>query len=241
MLLALIPLIGLERWIARHLQGVFLLLFRSPDVALVLYSMVMLPGTVLRHVSQLLAATLLGIRTRRISFIPELKSDGTSRLGFLETDMLDIPREMVIGATPLIAGATAIVFISYQFLEISTIINALDHNDLGSATKSILQIWRIPRDAWLWLYIIFAVSNSMIPTRNHWPHALVMFALAGGVLFYAQFTSAFISDLAQLVDAALSALALGFALTAGLNLLLVPLIWLVERALTGLTGWRLEY
>ena len=46
LLLALLPLIFLERWVHRHLQGIWLLLFRDPDLALIMYSLLMLPGVI---------------------------------------------------------------------------------------------------------------------------------------------------------------------------------------------------
>ncbi len=51
-------LVLLERWIHRHLQGIWLLLFRSPDVATVLYAVVMLPGVPV-EMRNLLAAHVL--------------------------------------------------------------------------------------------------------------------------------------------------------------------------------------
>jgi len=49
LLVALVPLIFLERWIHRHLQGLWLLIFRDPNIALVMYSITMLPGVLLHE------------------------------------------------------------------------------------------------------------------------------------------------------------------------------------------------
>ncbi|MBI3760924.1 MAG: hypothetical protein HY260_03555, partial [Chloroflexi bacterium] len=44
LLITLGPLLFLVRWVHRHAQGLGLLITRHPDLALVLYSLVFLPG-----------------------------------------------------------------------------------------------------------------------------------------------------------------------------------------------------
>ncbi|MEP7358411.1 MAG: hypothetical protein ABI847_14285, partial [Anaerolineales bacterium] len=77
LLLTLLPLVFLERWVHRHLQGIWLLLFRDPDLALIMYSLLMLPGVILHEGSHWLAATMLGVRAGRFSVVPERLPDGT--------------------------------------------------------------------------------------------------------------------------------------------------------------------
>jgi hypothetical protein len=64
---ALLPLIFLERWIHQHLQGIWLLVVRDPDLALILYSLLMLPGVLVHEASHWITATLLGVRAGRFS------------------------------------------------------------------------------------------------------------------------------------------------------------------------------
>jgi len=78
LVISLVPLIVLERWIHRHLQGVWLLLVRDADLALILYSLLMLPGVLVHEASHWVAATLLGVKAGRFSVVPERLPDDTA-------------------------------------------------------------------------------------------------------------------------------------------------------------------
>src|SRR6185295_7232489 len=140
LLLSLLPLIFLERWVHRHLQGIWLLLFRDPDLALIMYSLLMLPGVILHEGSHWIAATLLGVRAGRFSVVPERLPDGTLRLGYVETEHADPLREALIGAAPLLAGAAVIIFVGYTRLGVDLLAAALAQGDLlgmGQALKAM--------------------------------------------------------------------------------------------------------
>jgi hypothetical protein len=243
LLLILPPLVVLERWVHRHLQGIWLLIFRDPDLALVVYSLVMLPGVLLHEGSHWLAATVLGVRTGRFSVIPERMEDGTLRLGYVETDKVDPVREALIGAAPLLSGAAAIIFVGYARLGVGPVGEALARGDLLGMAQGFRAMSEVA-DFWLWLYVVFTVSNSMLPSasdRRAWLPVLAMILLLSGALVYAGFGSVLVETLAGPLDAALRALALAFTITVGLNLFFAPLIWVVERAIMRLTGMKVEY
>src|SRR6266849_3790828 len=130
LVVSLLPLIVLERWVHRHLQGIWLLLVRDADLALILYSLLMLPGVLVHEASHWLAATLLGVRAGRVSVVPERLPDGTLRLGYVETEHVDALREALIGAAPLLAGAAVIIFVGYSRLGVEPLGAALGRGDL---------------------------------------------------------------------------------------------------------------
>ena len=76
--------------------------------------------------------------------------------------------------------------------------------------------------------------------RGWWRTAVVVAVLTAG-LFYLGFGTAVLDALDGPIDAALRALALAFTVTVGLNLCLVPLLWLVERGLTRVLGLEVKY
>ncbi len=243
LLLVLIPLILLERWIHRHLQGVWLLIFREADVALIVYSLVMLPGVILHEGSHWLMATLLLVRTGHFSVVPERMPDGTLRLGYVETAKVDFIREALIGAAPLVFGSVVIVLVGYGRLEVGPVGEALARGDLLTVTQDLQAMTRVP-DFWLWLYFVFTVSNSMLPSasdRRAWLPVSLLITALGGVLLYAGFGSVLMETLAGPLDAAVRALAAAFTITVGLDLFLAPLIWLAERGLMRLTGMKVDY
>lgn len=243
LLAVFVPLVLLERWIHRHLQGLWLLIFRDPDIAAVLYSVIMLPGVLIHELSHWLMATLLGARTGRFSVLPERLPDGTLRLGFVETEKTDLVREAIIGAAPLIAGTGVILLVSFIVLDVGPVGEALARGDLGAALDSLLAIFGQP-DAWLWIYVLFTVSNSMLPSasdRRAWLPLLVFVAALIGVLLYAGLSQLVLEVVSGPIEAAIQALAASFTVTVVLDLGVVPLLWLIEQAISRATGMKVEY
>jgi hypothetical protein len=243
LLLALLPLIFLERWIHRHLQGIWLLLLRDADMALVLYSILMLPGVLLHEGSHWIVATLLGVRTGRFSVVPARLPDGTLRLGYVETEPVDFLREALIGAAPLLFGAAAIVFVGYSRLGVGPVGDALARGDLLGMASALRAMVGLP-DFWLWIYLIFTISNSMLPSasdRRGWWRLLILLGIVFAGLYYLGFGSVLIEALTDPLEAATRALAAAFAITVGLNLVLMPGIWLLEAGLSRLTGMKVQY
>lgn len=243
LLVILVPLIVLERLIHRHLQGVWLLLFRDPDMAMILYSIIMLPGVALHEFSHWAMATILMTRTGRFSIFPQRLPDGTLRLGFVETQKTDMFREALIGAAPLIAGTLVIWAISFGPLNVTPMSEALAVGDLGGVLEGLLAVTRVP-DAWLWLYLLFAVSNSMLPSasdRRAWLPVLAVVAIVVGVLVYAGFSNVLLNVATGPLDTAIRALASAFTITVILDVFCLPPLLILERGLSRLTGLKVEY
>jgi len=243
LLAALGPLILLERWVHRHLQGVWLLILRDPDLALVLYSLIMLPGVLLHEGSHWIMATVLGVRAGRFSVIPARMPDGTLRLGYVETEPTDFVREALIGAAPLLFGSAAIIFMGYSRLGVGPAGEALARGDLLGMLQTLSAMVEGP-DFWLWLYLTFVVANSMLPSasdRRGWWRLLLAVGIISVVLYYVGFGTVVLEAASGPVDAAVRALAAAFSITVGLNLCLVPVVWLVERGVSRLTGLKVEY
>jgi hypothetical protein len=243
LLVALVPLIFLERWVHRHLQGIWMLLLRDPDLALAMYSLLMLPGVLVHEGSHWVAATLLGVRAGRFSVVPERLPDGTLRLGYVETEHADPVREALIGVAPLIVGVAAIVLVGFSRLGVTPVGEAVARGDLLGTIQSAHTMTGLP-NFWLWLYLIFTISNSMLPSasdRRAWWPVLAAIIVVTLVLFYLGLGSALMESLASPLDATTRALASAFSITVGLNLVLIPAIWLMEGGLTRLTGLKVEY
>jgi hypothetical protein len=243
LLVALGPLILLERWVHRHLQGVWLLVLRDPDLALILYSLMMLPGVLLHEGSHWIMATVLGVRAGRFSVVPQRMPDGTLRLGYVETEATDFIREALIGAAPLLFGATAIIFIGYSRLGVGPAGEALARGDL-LGMLAVLGAMVGVADFWLWLYLIFAVANSMLPSasdRRGWWRLLLVLGVVSALLYYVGFGTVLLEALTGPIDAGVQALAAAFTITVGLNLCLVPVVWVLERGLSRVTGLKVEY
>ncbi len=243
LLLAFALLIPLERWIHRRLQGIWHLLFNNLDIALILYSLILLPGVFVHEGSHWLMATLLGVRTGHFSVTPQRMPDDTLRLGYVETVRVDFVREALIGVAPLLVGSALVMWIGFARLNVGAAGEALARGDLLGVGQTVRAVFQT-RDAWLWMYLLFAVSNSMLPSasdRRAWPAVLALAAVLGGVLAFVGFGPAVAQALAQPVDNATRALAMAFSITVGLDVCLIPFLAALEWLLGRLTGRRVTY
>ncbi len=220
-----------------------MLLVRSPEIALLLYSLVLFPGVLLHEVSHWLAATFLGVRTGRFSVWPAHQPDGTLRLGYLETERTDFFREALVGAAPLVLGSLVVGLVGFFRLDLEPVGQALAAGDLGAAVQAAQQSLGRP-DAWLWGYVVFAVSNSMLPSasdRRAWPAAVLALGLLGVLLAVAGFGPLAVKSLASLIEGAARAAAAVFSITISLDLIALPLLFVIEALAARATGLRVEY
>jgi hypothetical protein len=239
---ALVPLIYLERWIHKHLQGVGLLLTNDPEVAVLFYYVLLLPGVLLHEGSHWLAAKLLRVRIRRVSLWPERGRGGMIRLGLVETAQADPLRATLIGLAPLAAGVAAITLIG-TLLDTSAVAAALTTGDLPTIWAALRNLSATP-DFWLWLYLLFAVSNAMLPSasdRRNW-------LIVGGAIVAIALVM-FLLDLGSLVQAGIEGplaqiarwLSLAFISAALIDVFFAALIALLEAILGRVVGREIEY
>jgi hypothetical protein len=165
LLLALLPLLLLQRALHRQVQVIFLLLTRRPELALVLFSLLFFPGVLLHEASHYLAARLLGVRTGRFSVFPRPLPDGRLQLGAVETASADPLRETLIGAAPLLAGGAFVAFAGVNRLALP-VLWAQVQAGAGGDFFTLLGLLVSRPDFWLWFYLLFTVSSTMLPSAS---------------------------------------------------------------------------
>ncbi len=144
----------------------------------------------------------------------------------------DFLRESIIGLAPLMIG-TALALL---------IVNAPLHLTLRAPflmSDLLTQLQQIPytQDAWLWLYLLVAISNAMLPSasdRQAWPTLLLFLAIIGAILALAGVANNISSVAIARSAAAAVSLALVFLLTILLDLLIGICLWALEIALGAL-------
>ena len=238
----LVLLLLVERWIHRHLQGVMLLLTGDPEVAVVLYALPLLPGIVLHELSHALAATLLGVRVGRISIRPK-RAGQRIQLGFVPVEKTDAVRASLIGLAPLLAGSAAILLIGYGAFGIGMVETTLTAGNWDGLLPALLNALRAP-DGWLWAYVIFAVGNTMLPSRadrQAWTPVIMFLILVGALTWASGLGPTIVEGLAGPLSTALRWLAMMGTLTIAVDLPFVLLIAFGEKALGRAKGVRVEY
>ncbi len=235
---ALGALLWVERQIHRHLQGVALLTLGDPEAAVWLYALPLLPGVALHELSHALMAWILGARVGRVSIVPVRQGDRI-QLGFVPVERTGPVKTALIGLAPLVAGCLALLLIGHWGLGLGPVGMALARSDWAAAWAGLKEAVRA-RDAWVWAYLAFAVSNTMLPSRSDmraWPVLALFFALVVGLVLLLEMGPA----LAAPLSAALRGLAAACTLTLLVDLPFVGLIFALEWGLSRLKGVRVEY
>ncbi len=235
-------LLGADRWLHRHLQGVMLLLSGDREIALWLYAIVLLPGVFLHEFSHAITATLVGVKIGRMSLLPK-RGDQRIQLGFVTVQETDFIRASLIGGAPLVFGSVAVVAIGYLIFGTPEIVAALSQGDWLSGFQSFLQVLRAP-DVWLWVYLVFAIGNTMLPSRadiHAWPFLgllaiviAVLIAVAGG-------TSLILTGVGRFLTVAVRWVVLLGASTLLVDIPFFLAIFILQTIIERIKGVRLEY
>ena len=240
--ISLLALVTVVRWIHRHLHGVAYLLTGSRDAALVLYALPLLPGVLLHELSHAVMAFLLRVRTGGLTIIPRRDPQGNVALGSVMVEQVDVVRASLIGVAPLLFGSLAVVLIGQRVFGLSDLGNQLVTSQGAAIAVALEKLFQTP-DAWLWLYLIFAISNAMLPSssdRETWP-SLILFT--AGVFVLALLVDR--GDVLQALSAPLSSgitwLTTAFAVTLAVDVPVLVLILLLERGAERLRGQRVYY
>lgn len=246
LLVLLGPLLLLQRQLHREIQVVFLLLTRRAEIALALFSILFFPGVVLHEVSHFLTARLLGVWTGKFSLIPRVVpppgglAGGASRLrlGYVETARTDVFRDALIGAAPLVTGGLFVTYAGLSHLGLHLVWNAFGEGGPAVALETLAALRGQP-DFWLWFYLVFAVSSTMLPSksdRRAWlPLALILISLLG-VSLLAGAGPWLLANFAPPLNQAFYALAAVVGISAGIHLVLWLPVWSLRRLISRLTG-----
>lgn len=159
------PLILIQRATLKELQAVLLLLTRRAEVVLVIYTVLFLPGVFLHELSHYMGAIIFRVRTGEFSLLPKTMGDGRLQLGYFETDKVDFVRDSFVGIAPLLTGGIFVGFAGREKLDILSLWDALALFDLENIFGTFQNIYNQP-DFWLWFYLIFVVSTTMLPSRS---------------------------------------------------------------------------
>jgi hypothetical protein len=233
----------LKRWITAHVQGVAFLLTGNPRVAMWLFWALFLPGTLLHETSHWLTAFLLGVKTGRFSLWPQMKKKGELQMGSVQVELGDPFRHSLIGLAPLIFGSIAVLLIGQGQLELDRLGEAFNSGNLEIIGQAITQLLLVP-DVWLWVYLIFAISNAMLPSasdRESWRTVLIYLALALALTIGLGVNPSVPPTLQNFGLTIITYLFSAFIITITVDLFFFVLIAFTETVVTWMLGRRVQY
>lgn len=198
-----------------ELSGASLLLFGSTKPGVVIYSLLVLPGTIIHELSHWIVAELLLVRTGPITIFPQAE-----RLGSVATVKSDPFRGFLIGIAPFITGLIILVILG-QLLS------------LGWGSYSWWQLALI-------IYGIMVMGNSMMTSesdRRTWPFIIVFFSFIIFLIFK-YYPSLSLSHYPSIIKILLPLNQI-LGVTAGLNLVMIGALFATRRFIEKLTKRRI--
>lgn len=243
---AIICLLFMQRWIHAHLHGLSLLLVGRPDWAIIVYAIILFPGVVLHEVSHWLMATVSGVRTGGFSVLPRRQPDGSLQLGYVEyykSRNLDPIRESLIGAAPLITGTATILIIGHHVFGVTSLADAIRTGDIAILSEAMVQLLATPNFL-VWLYLIFAISNAMMPSksdRHAWPGFLFIMGIVTVAIAFLARSTALLDNLSRPVAVLFGYLGTAFSIAIAVDLVCMAVMALLEWALGRIRGASVVY
>jgi hypothetical protein len=237
-LFMLVPLIILQRLLHREIQAVFLILTRDTRVTMGIFSMLFLPGVFLHELSHFVIAKLLRVRTGNFSIFPQSLPDGRLQLGYVETAKSDVLRDSLIGAAPLIVGTLFVAYVALYHLQMRVLWDTFRNGQFDLFWLGVRALPQTP-DFYLWFYLAFAVSSTMLPSESD-RHAWLELVISIGVLVALALLFGagpwMLSNVAPRLSTFLSSVAVIFGLSAFVHILLIVPTALIHILLARLTG-----
>jgi len=233
-----LPLVILQRLLHREIQAVLLILTRHPQLTIGLFSVLFFPGVFLHELSHLLMARLLRVPTQGFSLIPHVLPDGRLQMGHVETEKADFVRDSLIGLAPLLTGTLFIAYAGLNRLQMGTLLEALANGQFNLFWTGLRLLPQV-KDFYLWFYLAFAVSSTMMPSDSD-RHAWLPLGLWTAVLFALGLLAGagpwMLENLAPLLNDFLGVLATLFGLSLVLHVVLLLPTMVAHRVVSKVTG-----
>ena len=240
LLLMLAPLVALQRLLHREIQAaIFIASGGNARFTMAVFSILFLPGVLLHEFSHFFMAKLLGVRIQGFSIIPRMMPEGYLRMGYVEVSESDIVRDSLIGAAPVILGTLAIAYMAIFRLDLVPLWDVLRNGQMGLFWFGITILPGV-KDFYLWFYLTFAVSSTMLPSQTD-RHSWLLLGISVAILIVLALLAGvgpwMMANLAPWLNAFLRAVAILFGLSAVVHGILIMPVMLLHRLLVHWQGW----
>ncbi|MEQ8673385.1 MAG: hypothetical protein RLP44_02970 [Aggregatilineales bacterium] len=229
----------LEVWLHQHIFKVGWLVTKNYQTTTILYYTFFIPGVALYEFVIWLIAGLLNVRAERSFNLPEKQEIGELRLNFVKLSRKTTPyKAAIINISPLIFGIAIIWFVANYVINIQDALSLMNDGTLNNLDESIRQLTLKP-DFWLWIYIMFTVTNTMMPDQGVirlWLRGGAFVIIALGVIFLFGANTLVNDEIFSPFISGLNALSSVFAFMIALNVFGVAILAIIENTIEWITG-----
>lgn len=240
----ILPLLWAKRWITRQLQELSWLWMGDADAALIIYFAIVLPGVVIHELSHWLMAWALGVPVRKLSLGPVRKGRSSRvSLGSVRVGNVDPVRSSLIGLAPLLGGSAVILLIGYLMLHVDEVAMTMISGGGAGIVEGLEQLAQAG-DLGLWLYLIFAISNAMLPSasdRESWWSVLIYLGIALFLAIGLGLNPTISPELQDFGLAIISGLLYAYLITIFVDLFFIIAIFLIETFFAWVLGRQVQY
>jgi hypothetical protein len=239
-LLFLVPLLVFQRGLHREIQSIFLLITRRVDISYMIFALLFFPGILLHETSHFIMARLVGVRTGKFSLLPKPMENGKLQLGYVETASTDLFRDALIGLAPLLTGGAFVIYAGIYKLNVEVILESLQSHMPSDMLKALANAMS-GADFWVWFYLTFTVSSTMLPSasdRRAWGPLALIGIFVAGLLLLAGLGGWFLDNLVPYLNQAMLVAASVLGISAVIHLILFPPAWLIRKGLSRILGLK---
>jgi hypothetical protein len=237
-ILMLVPLILLQRLLHREIQSVLLIASRDVNITMGIFSIIFLPGVFLHESSHFIMAKILRVPTGGFSLLPRSLPNGRLQLGYVETARADVVRDSLIGAAPLITGTLFVAYVAIERFEMRILWDVLRNGQLNLFWMGMRALPNV-QDFYLWYYLVFAVSSTMMPSesdRHAWLPLGVWISVLLALAIFAGAGIWMLENIAPALNDFLSAVATLFGLSVILHIVLILPTMILHLIVSRVTG-----
>ncbi len=220
------------------------LIGKEKAAATFFYYLFLLPGVILHEFSAYMMAGVFNVRSTRFTLFPEAQEDGSLEMGFVQLEEVKNPvYAALIGVAPLLTGMGMVVLISNSILGLPAFFASLKSSDINVIGQAFQVLVNKP-DFFLWTYLLFAVSNAMMPNAEDRRGWWIVGAAGGGLLLFMTIIglhTIVVNWLSGPISSALYSLTAVFGTVLLLDCVAAIVIWIVERLLERVTGHKVDY
>jgi hypothetical protein len=223
-----------------------LLLTGNKQWAIVLYAIVLFPGVLLHELSHWITAKVLRVRTGKFSVLPKSTADGSVQLGYVEyykTSKVGPIRESLIGSAPLVTGTAVVILIAFKIFYVPALSTSIVSGDFELLTNALVDLFETP-DFLIWLYLLFAISNAMMPSssdRRAWPAFAFIMVVFAIILYLLGLADNFVESLVGPAATVFGYLGLAYSLVIGVDIFFIFFIYVIESLISRIKGVDVVY